>query len=202
MTAGSSGTVTVTFTSIKDNAKLSGLELVSGGTVAVPSAPTNLAAVPGNDQVALSWTGSPAAATYSVYRGTTSGSETLLEGGLAAPSYTDTGLTNGTTYFYQVAAVNSAGTSAKSGEASATPSVTASAPVFQINSGGGSAGNFSADMDAATGGTYSTSAAVSTAGVTNPAPQAVYQTERFGNFCLHLAEPHARRLLHPAPPLR
>ncbi len=182
VTAGSSGTVTVTFTSIKDNAKLSGLELVSGGTVAVPSAPTNLAAVPGNDQVALSWTGSPAAATYSVYRGTTSGSETLLEGGLAAPSYTDTGLTNGTTYFYQVAAVNSAGTSAKSGEASATPSVTASAPVFQINSGGGSAGNFSADMDAATGGTYSTSAAVSTAGVTNPAPQAVYQTERFGNF--------------------
>ena len=32
------------------------------------------------------------------------------------------------------------------------------------------------------GNTYSTTASIDTSAVSNPAPQAVYQTERFGNF--------------------
>lgn len=54
---------------------------------------------------------------------------------------------------------------------------------FGVNAGGGTAGSFVADTDySGTGGTYSTSTSISTTGVQNPAPQSVYQTERYGNF--------------------
>src|SRR5262249_60092146 len=43
--------------------------------------------------------------------------------GLTGTTYTNTGLTNGTTYFYQVTAVNAGGQSSTSNEASATPQV-------------------------------------------------------------------------------
>ncbi len=55
-------------------------------------------------------------------------------------------------------------------------------PAYQIDGGGSTAGSFAADTDFTGGQTYATTAAISTAGVTNPAPQAVYQTERYGNF--------------------
>ncbi len=61
-------------------------------------------------------------------------------------------------------------------------SVTPQPTLLQINAGGGAAGAFAADGGYSGGGTYATGAAISTAGVTNPAPQAVYQTERYGNF--------------------
>ncbi len=51
-----------------------------------------------------------------------------------------------------------------------------------INAGGGASGAFGVDADYSGGQTYSTTASIDTAGVTNPAPQAVYQTERYGNF--------------------
>ena len=96
---------------------------LSGGTVTptTPAAPTGLKATAGNAQVALTWNASSGATSYSLYRGTASGSETLLKSGLTTTSYTDTGLANGTTYYYTVAAVNSVGTSAASAEASAKP---------------------------------------------------------------------------------
>ncbi len=55
-------------------------------------------------------------------------------------------------------------------------------PAYQINTGGGAAGTFAADGYYSGGTAAHTTAAVSTAGVTDPAPQAVYQTERYGNF--------------------
>ena len=100
---------------------------LSGGAVTptAPAAPTGLKATAGNAQVALTWVGA-GATSYSLYRSTSSGTETLLKSGLTSASYTDTGLTNGTAYFYQVAAVNSVGTSAKSSEATATPAAAVS----------------------------------------------------------------------------
>lgn len=97
-----------------------------------PGAPTGLTASAGNGQVSLNWT-APASnggvdiTNYRVYRGTASGGETLLTtggcSGLGAVlSCTDTGLTNGQTYYYKVSAVNSIGEGAQSNEATATPS--------------------------------------------------------------------------------
>jgi fibronectin type 3 domain-containing protein len=81
----------------------------------VPSVPSGLTAVAGDGTAGLSWSAVAGATGYYVYR---NGSL------LAAPSgttYTDTGLTNGTTYSYTVAAANMAGTSAASAAVTATP---------------------------------------------------------------------------------
>jgi len=87
--------------------------------------PTNLNAGAGNGQIGLTWAASSNATSYNVYRGTSTGAEsaTPIATGVGSPTYTDTGLTNGTTYYYTVKAVTAAATSAASSEASATPAV-------------------------------------------------------------------------------
>jgi hypothetical protein len=62
-----------------------------------------------------------------------------------------------------------------------TPTPTPSL-VSAINTGGDTQGNFIADTDNSGGQTYSSTATVNTSNVTNPAPQAVYQSVRYGNF--------------------
>jgi hypothetical protein len=67
--------------------------------------------------------------------------------------------------------------------AGTTPTPTPSnSLVTAINAGGDTEGSFAADTDFTGGTTYSTSSTVDTSGVTNPAPEAVYQTVRYGNF--------------------
>jgi hypothetical protein len=90
------------------------------------TAPRGLTATPGAGQVALSWNATPGAATYNVYRSATSGGEGAvpLSTGITSTSFTDTGLAAGTTYYYQVTAVNGQMESPKSAEAVATTKVT------------------------------------------------------------------------------
>jgi subtilase family serine protease len=100
-----------------------------------PSSPQNLVATAGNAQVILTWSaplsnGGSSITNYNVYRGTSSGTETLLATVGNVNSYTDTGLTNGVPYFYKVTAVNSVGESPQSNEASATPVVPTSGIVL------------------------------------------------------------------------
>jgi fibronectin type 3 domain-containing protein len=112
-----------------------------------PAAPTGLGTSAGNTQLSLKWTASAAAASYNIYRSTSSGSETLYQTGVTATSFTDTNLTNGTTYYYQITAVNSAGESARSSEVSATPG--ASTPLTTAVTGLGPLRNNSGETDGA-----------------------------------------------------
>ena len=81
-----------------------------------PLAPTGLTATSGNQQISLAWTGSLAATAYQVKRSTTNGGPYTTVGTPTTTSFTDTGLTNGTIYYYVVSAVNSAGASANSNQ--------------------------------------------------------------------------------------
>ena len=100
---------------------------IGASSPVVPSAPQSLAATAGSGSVSLTWTasannGGAAISGYNIYRGTSpNGEAATAVATVTGTSFTDNGLTNGTTYYYKVAAVNSAGTSPQSGEASATP---------------------------------------------------------------------------------
>src|SRR5205823_5240685 len=99
----------------------------------VPGAPTNVVATAGNGQVGLSWSASSGASSYNVKRSTTNGGPYTTVASPSTTSYTETGLTNGTTYYYVVSAVNTAGQSPNSGQVSATPA----ASTMLINYGSG-----------------------------------------------------------------
>ena len=58
----------------------------------------------------------------------------------------------------------------------------APAAVFAVNTGGGASRNFVADTGFSGGQTSSVGNNIDTSGVANPAPQAVYQSQRYGNF--------------------
>jgi fibronectin type 3 domain-containing protein len=101
-----------------------------------PSAPA-LSASAGDASALLSWTapaddGGATISGYEVYRGTSPGSATLHATVGNVLTFTDTGLTNGTSYWYRVAAVNVAGTGDLSNEVSVTPSAAATAPSAPI----------------------------------------------------------------------
>jgi fibronectin type 3 domain-containing protein len=95
----------------------------AGGSTSIPSAPAGLSAVAGNAQVALTWNASSGANGYSVKRSTTTGGPYTPLSSQSAITFTDTGLINGTKYFYVVSASNSAGQSPNSAEVSATPTL-------------------------------------------------------------------------------
>ena len=85
-------------------------------TLPVPAAPTGVTATQQGSVNVITWNAVPYAATYDLYRGTSAGAETLFLSNLTGNSDTDNALTNGSTYYYEVSAVNAAGQSAKSSE--------------------------------------------------------------------------------------
>jgi hypothetical protein len=94
---------------------------------AAPGAPTGMGAAANDSQITITATApvsSPAITGWAIYRGTVPGFNSATP--IATPAslpYTDTGLTNGTTYYYRVAAINAVGTGTASAEFSGTPAV-------------------------------------------------------------------------------
>jgi len=96
---------------------------ISGMPSSVPlSAPANLAAMPGtNGAVRLEWTASAGATNYLVKRSITNGGSYAQVGSTASTVYIDSGLVNGTTYHFVVAAEGTSQSSSNSVQASAMP---------------------------------------------------------------------------------
>jgi hypothetical protein len=100
----------------------------------IPSAPTGLGATASSSStISLTWTAVTPPANcsigfYNIYSSTTSGftpsTSNLIASGITSPSYSATGLSDLTTYYFVVEAVDADGTSAASAQVSATTPVT------------------------------------------------------------------------------
>jgi trimeric autotransporter adhesin len=171
----------------------------SASCTIVPSAPTGLnATASSSSAIALSWSivtppANCAVSSYSVYGSTTSGftpsASTLLASGLTSTTYSNTSLSAATTHYYVVEAVDAAGASLASMQASATTLSATGNEIAAINSGGPAASNttggdasFVADEYFIGGGTATSTNPVNTSGIANAAPVTVYQSERNGTF--------------------
>ena len=140
--------------------------------------------------VTLSWSTSAGASSYQVLRGNSSGNETTSLTTTTSLSYTDSTVSSATQYFYKVIASNAGSATTASNESSVTtqtPTPVSGAPstgtpIYQINAGAGVAsGSFVADEFYSSSNTSSTSSAITVASG-DSATQAVYQTNRYGNF--------------------
>lgn len=114
-------------------------------TVAVLSGPPGPTAVPlgltamaGNAQASLFWNASLGATNYNLMRSTTNGGPYRLVASLNGTSYTDTGLTNGTTYYYVLSAVSAPGYTLTAVATDGSGLSSTSAPIqITINAGSG-----------------------------------------------------------------
>jgi hypothetical protein len=150
----------------------------------VPDAPTGVTGTGGNAQVALLWTapasnGGSAITGYRVQVATSSGGSYSDAAGCptnsTATSCTATGLSNGTPYFFKVAAINAAGTGAYSSASSGvtpmtvpgvTTGVTGAAGNAQValswtapaSNGGSAITGYQVQVATSSGGTYTNAA--------------------------------------------
>jgi fibronectin type 3 domain-containing protein len=163
---------------------------------AAPSAPTGLTAVAASSTaIGLNWSAvTPptgcSISSYTVYGGTAPNPTAVIATGVTGTSFTNSGLTPSTTYYYTVAAVDGFGASPVSAQASTATQPTSSGSDFiaiaaggpaESNASGGDA-SFIADADFSGGGdnTHTTKAINLTQPGANAAPMAVYQYGRAG----------------------
>ena len=178
LTASTTYTYTVVAVNSAGSSAAASTSATTAGGCSPPTAPTNVTATAvSTTEIDLSWTASTGpscggAITYNVTR-----NGTQIATGVSTTSLKDTGLAPATTFNYSVVAVNSAGTSGP-----VAVSATTQGGGVEINCGGPAVSPFVADIDFAGGGTIHHTNTIDLSGVTNPAPMAVYQTGRDGNF--------------------
>jgi fibronectin type 3 domain-containing protein len=98
-----------------------------GGETSAPSAPTSVTATAqSSSSISVSWNSVSGASGYRVYRATSSYGSYSQIASPTTTSYTNTGLSASTTYYYKVSAYNSAGESAQSSYDYATTSSSSS----------------------------------------------------------------------------
>jgi len=161
----------------------SGINVTTGAAscASAPSAPVGLAASgTTSTSTNLNWTAvTPPAncsiSSYTIFKnGTSIGTSTTT-------SFNVTGLTPSTSYSFTVAASDSVGMSAQSSAVNVTTSA-ATSGLIKIACGNSAVAPFVADVDFSGGAVSSgTTTAISTTGVTNPAPASVYQHARKSN---------------------
>jgi len=166
----------------------------SASCTAVPSAPGGLTATAtSSSAIGLSWSAVAAPAncsisSYSVYGGTTANPTSLIASGLTGTTYSNTGLTASTQYYYVVKAVDADGTSVASAQATATTQAPSSEFVAvacggpaESNSNGG---DYSFVADEYFNGGGDNNVVTATINLTQPganaAPEGVYQHGRAG----------------------
>jgi fibronectin type 3 domain-containing protein len=118
-------------TSAPGNGYLNGFMIVNH-PVAAPTAPTLAAPASNNQQAVLTWTASPAATSYTVFRSSGGGAAVAVASNLTGTTYSDTGLTNGTQYTYYVVANNPLGSSPASNSQVVTPAAVATGAPTQL----------------------------------------------------------------------
>jgi hypothetical protein len=97
-------------------------KVILAANLITASPPSGLTAAAGVGQVVISWAAAVGATNYNLKRALTSGGPYTNIATMAATTYTNTGLANGTTYYYVVSALRPSGESDNSAEVSATPS--------------------------------------------------------------------------------
>lgn len=122
----SKGPHTVTVRAIDKERNIAKSSITFTINATIPSSPKNLKAAGSSAQIFLNWqapkiNGGFPITNYKIYRSTTQGTEILITRIGNVLAYNDNGLTNGVTYYYKIAAINSAGESSQSNEASAIP---------------------------------------------------------------------------------
>lgn len=138
-----------------------------------------------SNAVALTWTASSTSgATYDIYASTRANTApsigTLVAQNVSGTSYVHTGLQPGTTYYYTVTAANFGGESAAS-NASTTTLAAGNSTGMQLSAGGWAVGTWM-NSSFVVGGNSNAHlhVPVDTSQVAHPAPQQVYDTERWG----------------------
>ena len=110
-----------------------------GITPRVPDVPQSLAASAASaSQINLTWSATTITDWYDVYRSTTSGGTFTAIGSSTSATYSDTGLSASTAYYYKITAVNDSGASAYSSEVNATTNAAAATTTTAPVAGGGS----------------------------------------------------------------
>lgn len=90
-----------------DNGYSSSNNEINGQPYGPLPAPTGLTLTASSNQIYLDWNDSSGATQYKIFKGTTPGALTQIGGGpYTASNFTDTGLTNGQPYYYQIVASN------------------------------------------------------------------------------------------------
>jgi len=155
-------------------------------TGGVPSPVTSLTASHiYSNAVQLNWGASPTAGvTYNIYAGATPNAKldltTLVEQNTSTTSFLAAGLVPNTTYYFTVVASNWGGES-NGAYVTATTLPLGNSTQLQLSAGGYAVGSYISSQYVLGGNTnYHYNNVVDTSLVSNPAPQGVYDTERWG----------------------